>query len=201
MTGSLYILATPIGNLRDITLRAVEILQKADAVIAEDTRRASVLLRHHGIRAKRLFSCHKFNEKSRTEKILHLLLEGNDVAFISDSGTPGISDPGQFIVKKAHERGIKVVAVPGASALTAALSVAGVEDKGFTFIGFLGKKTKDIEEIKWLLETAGRPVVFYESPKRILKTLQKLSERLPESVIILCRELTKIHEEVLRKTP
>lgn len=198
MAGTLYILATPIGNLKDITLRAIEKLTEASVIIAEDTRRCGRLLKHYGLPKKSLLSCHRFNEKSRIDKICDLLSNGSDVVLVSDSGTPGISDPGALVVNGVQKKGFSVLPVPGPSALTAAVSVAGIGEKGFVFIGFPGKKTKDMIRICDILETVHLPVVFYESPHRILKTLGKLKDLMPRNEIVLCREMTKLHEEILK---
>jgi 16S rRNA (cytidine1402-2'-O)-methyltransferase len=198
MAGSLYILATPIGNLRDMTLRALDILREVDIIVVEDTRRTSSLLKHYAIHKKKLLSCHKFNEKSRASHICELLSQGKMIAFVSDSGTPGISDPGSFVVKQATLKGFKVIVIPGASALTAAVSVSGMKQNGFVFMGFLGKKLKDLKKVKDIILQTGMPVIFYESPKRIIKTLTRFQEFMPESEVVLCRELTKMHEEILR---
>jgi 16S rRNA (cytidine1402-2'-O)-methyltransferase len=198
MQGTLYIIATPIGNLGDMTMRAVEVLKEASLIVAEDTRRAGLLLKHFGVEKKPFLSYHKFNERFREEKIFQHLSAGEKVALVTDSGTPGISDPGAYIVRKAREKGFSVIPIPGPSALTASVSVSGIEDKGFVFLGFLGKKEKDIIRVMHLLSQSSLPVVFYESPQRITKTLAALSEKVSGLEVMVFRELTKMHEEILK---
>jgi 16S rRNA (cytidine1402-2'-O)-methyltransferase len=197
--GTLNIVATPIGNLEDITYRAVRILGDVDVIAAEDTRVTRKLLDRYDIGTP-VIACHEHNEAETAEKIVARLTRGESVALVTDAGTPGISDPGSRVVQRVVSEGLPVVAIPGASAVAALVSVAGSEGP-FTFVGFLPRKTtalaRDLDE----LAVEGRPFVLYESPKRIMDLLQVLSDRLPESRCILGRELTKIHEEVLRGTP
>ena len=148
MKGTLYILSTPIGNRQDITLRALDILKKIPVVAAEDTRKTGLLLKYYGIEKKHFISCHRFNERQKAKKILNILNDGNDVALVTDSGTPCISDPGSFVVNEAHQEGIKVIPIPGPCAVTTAFSVSGLKDPSYSFIGFLGKKRKDLIKIK-----------------------------------------------------
>lgn len=198
--GNLFVIATPIGNLKDITLRALETLKSVDFVLAEDTRITFKLLSYYDIK-KPILSYHKFSKEKVYEKIYKLLLEGKNLALVSDAGTPSISDPGskliQFLINKNPN--IKIIPIPGPSALTAALSVAGATDNQFTFLGYpphqRGRK-KFFEKLKQI-ETW--PIVLYESPHRFLKTLKELKEVFGENLkIIVCRELTKIYEEIWR---
>jgi 16S rRNA (cytidine1402-2'-O)-methyltransferase len=198
--GTLYLVATPIGNLEDITLRALRVLQECDVVAAEDTRRTGQLLKHFEIR-KPLLSYFQFNEAKRSEEILDRLGRGEKVALVTDAGTPGISDPGERVVRAAVEAGFRVEAVPGACALIAALTASGLPSDEFHFIGFLphksGQRRKQLEALK---EFAGT-LVLYESPYRIAKLLAQLNEVFPERRVVLARELTKKFEEFLRGTP
>jgi 16S rRNA (cytidine1402-2'-O)-methyltransferase len=197
-TGILYIVATPIGNLDDITRRAVHILADADAVVAEDTRKTSILLRHLAI-SKPLISYHTRNERRRLPELISRLHGGESLAFVSDAGTPGISDPGYLVVRECIREGIPVVPIPGASALLAGLTVSGLPMDRFVFEGFLphrkGRKTR-IESLK----NEGRTIVFYESPHRIIRTLRELREVFGEREAVIGRELTKKFEEVVHGT-
>jgi len=198
--GTLYLVATPIGNLEDITLRALRVLQECDVVAAEDTRRTGQLLKHFEIR-KPLLSYFQFNEAKRSEEILGRLGRGEKVALVTDAGTPGISDPGERVVRAALAGGFRVEAVPGACALIAALTASGLPSDEFHFIGFLphksGQRRQQLEALK---EFAGT-LVLYESPYRIAKLLAQLNEVFPERRVVLARELTKKFEEFLRGTP
>ena len=211
MTNKFYIVATPIGNFEDITLRALRVLKEVDLIFAEDTREAKKLLAHFGIGtpvAKR----HIRDEKKAAEEIIVALDAEKNVALISDAGTPGISDPGAFIVQKVREWGkkvqpfsrskvepFKIETVPGVSALAAAISVAGIPASEFLFLGFLPHK-KGRETLFKEIAAAERVVVFYESPHRILKTLESLKKFVSEKKITICRELTKIYEEIITGT-
>lgn len=193
---TLYVVATPIGNLRDISLRALDILNSADVVVAEDTRVCSKLLAQLGIKA-RVIASHEHNERQSAAGIVKLLAAGNSVALTTDAGTPAISDPGSEAVASAREQGFAVVPVPGASALTAALSVSGRRLSRVLFCGFLpaksGERRKSIEG----LGTVAATLVFYEAPHRIIQTVDDLAEILGgDGHIVLCRELTKLYEEV-----
>jgi 16S rRNA (cytidine1402-2'-O)-methyltransferase len=198
--GRLSILGTPIGNLQDITLRALATLRAADVVLAEDTRQTRKLLSHHGISAK-LRALHAHSSEAAIERCLADLAEGLHLALVSDAGTPLISDPGAQLVRAASERGVEIETIPGPSAVIAALSVSGVEFDAFRFVGFAprtGAKRK-----AWLSAIASDPSasVFFESPARLAATLQELAAVLhPERVLAVCRELTKVHEEVVRGT-
>ena len=197
MKGKLYVVATPIGNLVDITLRAINTLKTVDIIIAEDTRHSLKLLNHLEI-TKPLISYHRHNEEEKTDGILNKIEEGNNIALISDAGTPVISDPGEIIVKKALERGIEVIPIPGACAIITALMAAGVNTKNFTFYGFLSinKKirNKELEQIKNNKNT----IILYEAPHKIINTLKDLEKYVGDRMIVLARELTKIHEEFIR---
>ncbi len=195
--GKLYIVATPIGNLEDITLRAIKILQNVNLIIAEDTRHTLKLLNHLEIK-KPLISYHRHNEEIKTEIIIKKIFEGNTIALVSDAGTPGICDPGEMIIKKCIEEEIEVIPIPGACAMINALVASGIETKEFNFLGFLplNKKTRKekLEEIKLSKKT----IILYEAPHKLQTTLKDLSNLLEERKIVLARELTKIHEEFMR---
>ena len=197
MKGKLYLVATPIGNLEDITLRALKILKEVDLIAAEDTRHTLGLLNHFEI-SKPLISYYKQNEKTKSEILIKKLLEGQNVAIVSDAGTPGISDPGEEIVKVAIENEIEIIPIPGACAFVNALIASGLSSKEFAFIGFLSaikKEKKDkLEEIKY--ET--RTLILYEAPHKLKATLEAIYEILGDRKIVLARELTKIHEEFIR---
>ncbi len=191
----LYVVATPIGNLKDITLRAVEVLKEVDLILAEDTRTSGILMREYGIETH-MKSFHKFNERGREEEILSELEGGKKVALISDAGTPGICDPGAGLIRKCREAGVKVEVVPGPCAAVAALSLYGSGER-FQFIGFLEKKGK-----KQLIDMLYYPglTIAYESPHHLMKTLEWMEEIAPEKRIFIARELTKIYEETLEGT-
>lgn len=199
MKGKLYIVATPIGNLEDITLRAINVLKEVDFIIAEDTRHSLKLLNHLEI-SKPLISYHRHNEENKTEDILNKIEEGKNIALISDAGTPVISDPGEFIVKEAIEREIEVIPIPGACAIITALMAAGVNTRNFTFYGFLSLnkkiRTKELEQIK----DNNNTIILYEAPHKIKNTMQDLENYVDDRKIVIARELTKIHEEFIRGT-
>ncbi|HEX8948086.1 MAG TPA: 16S rRNA (cytidine(1402)-2'-O)-methyltransferase [Dissulfurispiraceae bacterium] len=197
--GSLYIVATPIGNLEDISMRALRVLREVDVIAAEDTRHSLKLLSHYGI-SKPLMSYWSEKEKVRTGEIVEKLRSGLSVALISDAGTPGISDPGAVLIKRALEEGITVIPVPGPSALIAALSISGLSTEEFTFLGFLPPKTTQRRKKLAELKHESRTLVFYEAPHRILDTLGDLGEEMGERKIAVVRELTKLHEEAVRGT-
>ena len=195
--GKLYIVSLPIGNLKDITLRALEILKSVKYIACEDTRSLKKLINYYQLGTKKPISLYKDIEKKKTEKVLALIDKGLDVALVSETGTPVISDPGAYLIRLAHERGIKVIPVPGVSALTCALSVSGISlDKGFIFLGFLPRKKSEQKEI---LENLPKdlPIVIFEAPHRMSKTIENLLEILGNRKCFLARELTKIHEELL----
>jgi len=197
---TLYLVATPIGNLEDITLRALRVLRECDVVAAEDTRRTGQLLKHFGI-SKPLLSYFQFNEAKRSEEIIARLQRGEKIALVTDAGSPGISDPGERVVKAAIGAGFRVESIPGACALVAGLTASGLPTDEFHFVGFLphksGQRKNKLESLKGIEGT----LVFYESPYRIEKLLGELNEIYPEREIVLARELTKKFEEYLRGTP
>jgi len=195
--GALKLIATPIGNLKDITIRALEELKNSDIIAAEDTRHSGRLLKEYGIETK-MISLHKFNEKQKSDKIINMIHEGKNVALISDAGTPGICDPGQDIVKACIKENIKVTVIPGANALIAAYAVSGMSAASFTFHGFMPKRKKEKEELLNMISSSHHCNIFYESPFRIIDTLQLIKNIMPNRYIVLVRELTKLHEEILR---
>ena len=194
---ALYVVATPIGNLRDITLRALDVLSNADVVAAEDTRNTAHLLTHHGISANRLIAVHQHNERGAAEKIIALLQAGQSVAFVSDAGTPAVSDPGALLVKAVLEAGLRVIPIPGASAAIAALSASGMSEAHFLFYGFLPNKFAARRTALQTLVTHPFTLVFYEAPHRILECVADLCAVLGgERKIILAREVTKLFETI-----
>src|SRR5213594_2974290 len=197
---TLYLVATPIGNLEDITLRALRTLKDCDVIAAEDTRRTGQLLRHFGI-SKLLLSYFQFNEARRSEEIIERLRRGEKIALVTDAGSPGISDPGERVVRAALSSGFRVEPVPGACALVAALTASGLPTDEFHFIGFLphqsGQRRKKLEALKTFEGT----LVLYESPYRVEKLLTELSGVFADRTVVLARELTKKFEEFLRGTP
>jgi 16S rRNA (cytidine1402-2'-O)-methyltransferase len=199
LSGTLYLVATPIGNLEDITFRAVRLLQEADVIACEDTRQTRKLLDRYGI-AKPTISYHEHNEAERAPELTAKLLEGTTVALVSDAGTPLISDPGYRLVRAAIDAGIRVEAVPGACAVATALAASGLATDGFYFGGFLpaksGQRLRVLEALKG--ETA--TLIFYEAPHRIVETLAAVGQALGERPVVVARELTKMHEEYLRGT-
>jgi 16S rRNA (cytidine1402-2'-O)-methyltransferase len=197
---TLYLVATPIGNLEDVTLRALRVLRECDVVAAEDTRRSGQLLKHFGI-SKPLLSYFQFNEAKRSEEIIERLRRGEKVALVTDAGSPGISDPGERVVKAAIAAGFRVEAVPGACALVAGLTASGLPTDEFHFIGFLPHKSGQRRNRLESLKTIPGTLVFYESPFRIEKLLGELNEVFPERDVVLARELTKKFEEFLRGKP
>lgn len=200
MKGTLYIVSTPIGNLEDITLRALKVLEDVDLIAAEDTRHSLKLLTHYGIK-KPLMSYWSEREKIRAGEIITKLKDGLSVGLISDAGTPGISDPGAVIVRSALEEHIEVVSIPGASAVISALSISGLPTEEFTFIGFLPPKRGERMKALNALLLEARTLVFYEAPHRLIETLSDMEETLgAERRMALAKELTKMHEEVLRGT-
>lgn len=194
MSAQFYIVATPIGNLSDITLRAIEVLKSVDYIACEDTRVTRVLADKYGFGAK-LFDCHKFNEKERSEKIISLLKEGNNIALVSDAGTPAISDPGSVLIKELLSVGIKVTSIPGACAVSTFLSMVPRTSEEYTFIGFVPRNKKQQEEIFSKYKYTN--CVFYESPNRLIETLENIKEIYGEDKkVAVGRELTKMYEEV-----
>ena len=192
----LYIVPTTIGNLGDMTKRAIETLNSCDLILAEDTRHSQKLINHFDIKTK-MISYHKFNEKQRSEEIIQRILDEDiNVALITDAGTPCISDPGYELVREAREKGIEIIGLTGASALTTALSISGVETYEFAFYGFLPRKKSELESA--LIKVLNNPVrtfVFYESPRRILNLIENIKNHMPNSTLCVCKELTKLHEK------
>ena len=200
-TGILYIVATPIGNLEDITLRALRVLKECDFIIAEDTRRSRQLLEHYEIKTSFDLSVYQGVEEERVEPIIEKLKAGASIALISDAGTPLISDPGFIVVRQAVAEKIRIIPVPGPTALVAALVVSGFPTDHFVFEGTPPKKPKARREYFERLKNETRTVVFYESPHRVVDTLESMAELLSNRSIALGRELTKTYEEILRGTP
>jgi 16S rRNA (cytidine1402-2'-O)-methyltransferase len=197
---TLYLVATPIGNLEDITLRALRVLRECDVVAAEDTRRSGQLLKHFGI-SKPLLSYFQFNEARRSEEIIERLRRGEKIALVTDAGSPGISDPGERVVQAAIAAGFRVESVPGASALVAALTASGLPTDEFHFVGFLPHKSGQRKNKLASLKTIVGTLIFYESPYRVEKLLGELNEIFPDRDVVLARELTKKFEEFLRGKP
>ena len=197
MGSVLYVVSTPIGNLEDISLRAINVLKDVDLIACEDTRTTKKLLSRYGIK-KPLTSYHEHNEEARAKELVAQIERGKSIALVSDAGTPGVSDPGFRLVRLASDEGIKIVPLPGPSALLAALSVSGLPTSSFSFFGFPPRSKKKllefVESVKYYPET----LIFYESPKRIVKTLEYMLEVLGDRHASLSREITKIHEETLR---
>ena len=197
--GLLYVVPTPVGNMEDMTLRAIRVLKEADLILAEDTRTSSVLLKHFDIR-NQLMSHHKFNEHGTAAAIVERLLAGQTIALISDAGTPGISDPGFFLVREAVAAGVEVQCLPGATAFVPALVSSGLPDDRFCFEGFLPQKKGRQTRLESLRDEP-RTMIFYESPYRVVKTLQQFSEVFGEERhVSCCREISKVHEESVRGT-
>lgn len=197
--GILYIIATPIGNLEDITLRAIRILKEVDLIAAEDTRHTLKLLNHLEI-SKPLISYHRHNEEIRTEELIKELKTGKNIGLVSDAGTPGICDPGEEIIKKCIEETIKVVPIPGACAMINALITSGISTKEFIFLGFLPLNKKSRKEKLEEIKNANKTIILYEAPHKLKSTLNDLSLILEDRSVVLARELTKIHEEYIRGT-
>ncbi len=197
-TGKLYIVSTPIGNLGDFTFRAVEILKSVSLIAAEDTRVSGVLLKHYEIKTPML-PYHDHNKEQATPGLLRKLENGDDIALISDAGTPLISDPGFYLVRAAVKQGIDVVPIPGASAMLAGLVAAGLPSDRFTFEGFLPRKKGRQTRFKILAEDP-RTIILYESPHRIIKTLKDISEYMGDRQVVIAREITKRYEEFIRGT-
>ncbi len=197
--GKLYLVPTPIGNLKDITLRALEVLENADMIAAEDTRQTLKLLNHFNIK-KPLISYHKFNEQNKSDKIIDILLEGKSIALVSDAGTPGISDPGSVIVGRCIEKNIDFEVLPGATAITTALVYSGLDTTKFLFRGFLPRENKERKVITDELLDSQETLIFYEAPHRLLDTLSYLLDTFGDRRIAVCRELTKLYQEIYRGT-
>ena len=194
--GTLYLVSTPIGNMEDITLRAIQILKDVETVAAEDTRRTGILLKHYKIH-NRLESYHDHNKERKTDRLLSLLLNGHSVAVVSDAGTPGISDPAYYLVKAAIKSHVPVVSIPGATAVIAGLVSSGLPTDRFVFEGFLPVKKGRRKRLSALKEEH-RTIILYEAPHRLLRTLSDIKEFLGNRSIAVCRELTKKYEEIIR---
>lgn len=197
MKGILYIVSTPIGNLEDITLRALRVLKEVDLIAAEDTRRSIKLLNYYSI-SKPIISYWREKEKARSDEIMKRLHAGQSVALVSDAGTPGISDPGAVLIKKAIEGNIQVISVPGPSACIAALSLSGLPTEQFSFIGFLPQKKSHRQKMLTELSLERKTMIFYEAPHRIIETLLDMEFIFPGRRAALVKEITKMHEEVIR---
>lgn len=198
--GKLYVVATPIGNLEDLTFRALRILEEASFIACEDTRQTKKLLNKYKIK-KRLISYYHPKESKKIPRIIHLLQEGQDVALVSDAGTPGISDPGYPLIREAIKESIKIIPLPGASALTAALSASGLSTVRFLFMGFPPPKKEATKKLLHSLKNEKGTLVFYLPLRKILFFLKLIAEVLGERQVVIAREMTKIHEEFLRGTP
>lgn len=199
MIGKLYIVATPIGNLEDITLRALRVLKEVDLIAAEDTRQTLKLLNHYEIN-KPLISYHRHNEETKSEILIEKLRNGENIALVSDAGTPGICDPGEEVIKKAIEDNIEVIPIPGSCAMINALIVSGISTKEFEFLGFLPLNKKLRRQKLKEIENSSKTIIIYEAPHKMKTTLGDLKEILKDRKIVLARELTKIHEEFIRKS-
>ncbi|MCB6201315.1 16S rRNA (cytidine(1402)-2'-O)-methyltransferase [Extibacter muris] len=199
MAGILYLCATPIGNLEDMTFRAVRILKEADLIAAEDTRNSIKLLNHFEIKTP-MTSYHEYNKIEKGRKLVELLLDGKDIALITDAGTPGISDPGEELVKMCYEAGVAVTSVPGAAACITALTLSGLSTRRFAFEAFLPSDKKERREILEELAGETRTIVLYEAPHRLVRTLKELAEAMGDRKATVCRELTKRHETAFATT-
>ena len=197
MAGTLYLCATPIGNLEDMTFRAVRVLGEVDLIAAEDTRNSIKLLNHFDIHTP-MTSYHEYNKYEKGRRLVEKLLEGKDIALITDAGTPGISDPGEELVRMCCEAGIRVTSLPGAAACITALTISGLPTRRFAFEAFLPSDKKEREAVLKELERETRTIILYEAPHRLQKTLQLLADRLGERRVAVCRELTKKHETAFR---
>jgi 16S rRNA (cytidine1402-2'-O)-methyltransferase len=200
VVGKLYLVGTPIGNLGDMTLRALETLKQTRHIAAEDTRRTRQLLTHFAISERVLHALDANASPRKIEELLLLLEGGEDLALVTDAGMPSVSDPGTALVRGAHARGVTVVPIPGASAVTAAVGVSGLVDASFLFLGFLPRHGRKRKEAFARIEKSVDPVLIFESPQRMAATLRELSERIPERACTLCREITKLHEEIAPST-
>lgn len=200
MSGTLYLCATPIGNLEDMTFRVIRTLKEVDLIAAEDTRNSIKLLNHFEISTP-MTSYHEYNKYEKGQKLVEKLLEGQDIALITDAGTPGISDPGEELVKMCYEAGVSVTSLPGAAACITALTLSGLSTRRFAFEAFLPSDKKEREQVLLELEREYRTMILYEAPHRLLKTLSLLAERLgADRRITVCRELTKKHETAFATT-
>ena len=196
MKGTIYLVATPIGNLEDITFRAIKTLKEVDIIAAEDTRHTLQLLNHFEI-SKPLISYHRHNEETKTENLINMVLEGKNIAIVTDAGTPGISDPGEEIVKEAIKNQIQIIPIPGACALINSIIVSGISTKEFSFFGFLPLNKKNRKETLEKIKKERKTVILYEAPHKLQNTLQDILEKIGNINACLVRELTKLHEEKL----
>lgn len=199
MAGKIYLVATPIGNLEDITLRAIRILKEVDIIICEDTRQTLKLLNHFDI-SKPLISFHRHSTEGRLEEIINKVESGNNVALVSDAGTPAISDPGEDLVKMAIEKNLEIVPIPGPCALISALIVSGIDTREFTFLGFLPLNKKLRKQKLNDIKMANKTIILYEAPHKLQETLKDLQEITQKRKIVLAREITKIHEQYIAGT-
>ncbi len=199
MPGTLYLCATPIGNLEDITLRCIRILKEVDLIAAEDTRNSIKLLNHFEIKTP-MTSYHEYNKIEKGRKLVELLLKGEDIALITDAGTPGISDPGEELVKMCREAGVIVTALPGAAACVMALTISGLPTRRFAFEAFLPTDKKERQAVLEEMQSETRTIVLYEAPHRLVRTLEVLLDSLGNRRVSICRELTKKHETVYAAT-
>ena len=197
MAGKIYLVATPIGNLSDISMRAIETLKNVDIIACEDTRNTIRLLNHFEIKGH-LTSYHEYNKIDKAYELCEKVKEGNNIAFVSDAGMPAISDPGYELVEIAYKEGLEVTVVPGASAVVSALAISGISSRRFAFEGFLPADKNEKKEILTELSQESRTLILYEAPHRLLKTLKELFEYMGDRNIAIVREITKLHEEVLR---
>lgn len=197
MLGKLYLVATPIGNLEDITFRAINTLKEVDIIAAEDTRHTLKLLNYYEI-SKPLISYHRHNEDVKSDILINKLLNGNNIAIVTDAGTPGISDPGEEIVKEAIKNNIEIIPIPGACALINALIPSGLNTKQFAFYGFLPLNKKNRKEVIDRIKKEDKTVILYEAPHKLIKTLEDILENIGDINCVLAREITKIHEEFIR---
>lgn len=197
-TGTMYLIPVPIGNLGDITQRALETLQKVAVIAAEDTRNTGFLLSQYQIKAKRMISLHKYNEKSRLKEVIGIMTGGEDLAVVSDAGSPGISDPAMTLVQAAIDAGILIIPLPGASALIPAITASGLLTGPFLFLGFLPTKGKERSHMLDELRRSAHPCVIYEAPHRLQKTLRDIHQHCGDRRVSISREISKIHEEHLR---
>lgn len=197
MAGKIYLVATPIGNLSDISMRAIETLKNVDIIACEDTRNTIRLLNHFEIKGH-LTSYHEYNKIDKAYELCEKVKEGNNIAFVSDAGMPAISDPGYELVDIAYKEGLEITVVPGASAVVSALAISGISSRRFAFEGFLPADKNEKKEILTELSQESRTIILYEAPHRLLKTLKELFEYMGDRNIAIVREITKLHEEVLR---
>ena len=194
MLGKLYLVATPIGNLEDITFRAINILKQVDLIAAEDTRHTLKLLNYYEI-SKPLISYHRHNEEVKVDILINKLLEGQDIAIVTDAGTPGISDPGEEVVKQAIKQNIEIIPIPGACALINALISSGLNTKEFAFYGFLPINKKNRKNILERIKNEDKTIILYEAPHKLIKTLEDILESVGNVNCVIAKELTKIHEK------